>query len=178
MAGNLYKNLKAEYPKMYAVVKDFPADLRSPAFIELVRAYEKSENGQTPHDLETTLQVTDGKLLAASADQKTAESSDKNLDWYAEKYNLTSINNMQFAAFVAYFYCEVAPDGVRVDAIDKSHLETASDIVGRDLPGASTLSDAKTKSGYRYLVSKGRGKYALSHAGKRYVKNDLLKENH
>ena len=99
----------------------------------------------------------------------------KNLEWHAENFDLVSINNQQFAAFAAYYYCELAPDGKRVDAIDTGHLESACDIVGRDLPGnlVSTLNDAKTKS--RYLSTKGKGKFVLAHAGKRYVKNELLK---
>lgn len=103
----------------------------------------------------------------------------ENLERYASNFDLISINNAQFAAFVAYFYCELAPDGVRVDAIDKSHLESACDIVGRNLPARldTTLSDAKTKGRYRYLISKGTGRYALSHAGKRYIKNELLKRD-
>ena len=154
------------------VVNKFPENAQGVACQEIISALlgecSIPRNGSGSRTSESNIHIS-----SSNGNDLVDGNVDLNLEWYAENYDLMSINNMQFAVFVAYFYCELASDVERVDAIDKDHLETASDIVGRDLPGASTLSDAKTK--IRYLASKGRGKYILAHAGKRYVKNELLK---
>ncbi len=155
-------------------VNKFPESAQGVACKEIISALigdsSLSSNGSESRENSTHDHIP-VNVDNAVDDAKVTES----LEWYADSFDLVSINNLQFAAFVAFFYCELASEVERVDAIDKGHLEIASDIVGRDLPGnlTTTLSDAKTKK--RYLASKGKGRYEVAHAGKRYVKNELLK---
>ena len=176
MGKQEYELIMDKVDDIAVAVNKFPESAQGVACKEIITALigdaNSSSNGSGAR------RSVSGENMAADNGNMLVDGNAANgLEWYADNFDLISISNQKFAAFVAYFYIEVAPDEVRVDAIDKSHLEAACDIVGRDLPSNldTSLSDAKTKS--RYLASKGKGKYALAHAGKRYVKNELLKRD-
>ncbi len=99
----------------------------------------------------------------------------QDLEWYADNYDLESCNDMEFSAFVAYYYCDKAPGNERVDAIDGSHLKIACEIVGRDVPANPNQTLINTKTRRKYLRSVGTAKYAPSRQGRQYVRDTLLK---
>lgn len=174
MGNQEYELVMSKVDDIATAVNKFPESAQGVACKEIISALigdassSSNGSGSPTSPLSHHVSVNDNNVVV---DGNAANS----LEWYADSFDLISINNQQFAAFVAYFYCELAPDGERVDAIDTNHLETACDIVGRNLPGnlTSTLNDAKTKG--RYLASKSKGKFVVTHAGKRYVKNELLR---
>lgn len=160
---------------MYAAVKDFPADLRSSAFIELVRAFDKSKNGQTSRDSKSDFQRADGLPKSVTSNQKTVRSFDKDLEWYADNCDLDALNDMQFGAFLAFYWSELVPVGKRLDAIDEHDFNAACDAIGRHRPARArqALNDAKRKK--NYLLSSGDKKFKITRKGKNFVRNDVLK---
>lgn len=93
---------------------------------------------------------------------------------YSNNNMLLRLNDMEFSAFVAYFYTKIAPTDKRVDVIGTEHYIELSRLVGRELPKrvSGTLHNAKNLRGY--LTKTGRDMFELSEAGKEFV-TDLLK---
>ncbi len=93
---------------------------------------------------------------------------------YNSNGSLIQLNDMEFSAFVAYFYTEIAPSDKRVDVIGTKHYVELSRLVGREMPKrvSGTLHNAKNLRGY--LIKKGKDMFELSEAGKEFV-TDLLK---
>ena len=181
MGKEKYDLLMGEMDNILETVEKFPGHLQKPVFDALHSALMDGIHGKGAgkSDIED-LQLSNGDSPSDKGDDEDRNYAEEIVK-YAEDYNLSDrrkVNDMEFATFIAYYFIECAQGEDRVDAIDKGHLEKACDIVGRDIPADlnKTLHNAKTK---RYLESKGKnsGKYSLAHAGRRYIKNTLLKSN-
>lgn len=100
----------------------------------------------------------------------------KQIRSYYLDYDLRSINDMEFAAFCAYYLSELASPDTRSSAIDDRTLVRFFEIVGRDTPGnpRSTLNNARRVR--KYLEPKERGMYGISAGGWKYVNGLLNKE--
>ncbi len=98
------------------------------------------------------------------------------LEEYYREYALAEINDMQLAAFTAYYFTVLAPPELKVDAITGDHYEDLCIITGRKLPNSSKKTLINAKNSGRYLERKGTGMYSLTARGQHYVKNTLLKK--
>lgn len=98
------------------------------------------------------------------------------LEYYYMQYSLDSASDMEFAAFLGYFYAKLAPPSDMAERIDENHYRMACMITGRSLPGriSGTMNNAKNHKGY--LESHGAGIYSITAIGEHYVKHRLLKE--
>lgn len=162
--------IAGELENMLTIVSDCPEHLQPTVLDNLCSALLRDGQGTSVNGANSRERFT----AAIHTEEAIQEQQVHDLEWYGGKFDLISINDMEFAAFVAFYYCEVA-ETERKESIDVEDLETACDIVGRDIPGSlsDTLYNAKRKR--KYLESKAKGKYALTHRGRRYVKNELLK---
>ncbi len=168
-----YQEVMNEVENIAAAVRKFP-EFAQGAACEAIFAALISPR-RLPTELPANVEENSGGRIAAAEDSRNAETGTvKDLEWYADTYDLESCNDMEFSAFVAFYYCDVAQGMEKVDAIDGSQLKTACEVVGRDVPTNSnqTLVNAKTRK--KYLQAKGAGKYVLSRQGRRYVRETLL----
>ncbi len=95
---------------------------------------------------------------------------------YNSNNTLLQLNDMEFSAFVAYFYKTIAPTDKRLDVIGTKHYLELSQLVGRELPKrvSGTLHNAKNLRGY--LIKKSKDMFELSEAGKEFVINRVIGE--
>ena len=168
-----YDLLMSEIDNIVAAVKKFPESAQGQACTGIITAFL---SGTRTFERISGTQSIEAVTVpsAASASQAADGSEPHDLGWYADHYDLESINDMEFATFVAYYNCEAAPGDEKVETIDGSHLEAACEAVGRFVPTrpGQTLANAKSKK--KYLQAKGSGKYTLSRLGRRYVLETIL----
>ena len=96
---------------------------------------------------------------------------------YYSKYNLSKTNDMEYAAFCAYFASVLASPAAKRTAIDERVLLDMFEIAGREPPGnaRSTLNNARRVR--KYLDAAAPGTYTLSDKGREYVMGLLKEEN-
>lgn len=99
------------------------------------------------------------------------------LEEHYRRFSLDSVSDMEFAAFLGYFYAKLAPPNDMTERIDESHYKMACMITGRNMPTriSGTMNNAKNLKGY--LESHGSGVYSITAMGEHYVKHRLLKED-
>jgi len=163
----------SEIDNIVTAVEKFPENAQGQACTGIIAAFL---SGNTASDIGSGAQTIEALAVATAANASHADdvSEPRDLEWYADHYDLESASDMDFAAFVAYYYCEVAPDDERLDTIDGGQFKVACEIVGHDVPSrpSQTLNNAKTRK--KYLQAKGSGKYTLSRQGRRFVRDTLL----
>ncbi len=159
--------------KMTDAVEKLPADSREMVYSSLVDALLRSSgSGDTQSEM---VHITD--VDATMNMQEDGRNVAEELNSYYSRFRLNGTNDMEFAAFVAYFYAKLAPPNEMTDAIDVDLFKKVCVITGRKLPKrvAGTMNNAKNVK--YYLVSRGGGKYSLAAQGEHYVKHTLLKES-
>ena len=160
--------------KMTNVVKDLPENLHDMVYSSLVAALlegSKASTSGSPNvlsNIEVESDVSESILERNIAQE---------LEECYRRYSLDSVNDMEFAAFVAYFFAKLAPRDEMTDRIDESHYKKACLISGRKLPKRISGSMNNAKNLKDYLEQHGPGTYSISDIGEHFVKHTLLKEN-
>ena len=181
MGKEKYDLLMGEMDNILEKVEKSPDSVRKSVFKALHSVLMDGDihgKGAGKSDIESP-QLSNGDSPSDKSDDEDRNYAEEIAN-YAKDYNLSDrrkVNDMEFAAFVAYYFTECAPEDEKVDAITKKHLEDTITIVGRNMPKNinATLSGAANRRGY--LKSLGNGKYELTANGKHFVKNTLLKSD-
>jgi len=172
MGQREFDQLLANVGKMTEVVEKLPDNCREMVYSSLVAALlEQSEPVAVPT---VTADITN---IEQSSEQKGDERNiAQELEGYYSRFSLDSVRDMDFAAFVAYFFAKLAPPHEMTERVDESHYKRVCVITGRKLPKriSGTMNNAKHIRDY--LQSHGSGVYSLSATGEHYVKHRLLKE--
>ena len=159
--------------RLTRAVKEFPAEIHEvvyssmiAALLDMRPAYDDSSRDGIIHGIQDTISQDDDERNIA-----------EELESYYMRYSLDSASDMEFAAFLGYFYSKLAPPSEMVERIDENLYRIACMITGRDLPTriSGTMNNAKNHKGY--LESHGSGVYSISAMGEHYVKHRLLKES-
>ena len=175
MVGERYTTLLAELVYIAEKLKLFEECVQPAVYESLVDALFHRDSEFAVHDHaknesnETIVIGTGGKQIG----QRNYATE---IDSLYDEYGLEGYNDMELAAFVAYYFTEVAPTDARVESIGPEHFEELCTITGRSLPknARSTLSNARHKK--KYLNGSGKGEFTLSTIGRHYVKHTMLKK--
>ena len=159
--------------KLTNAVKEFPEEIHEEVYSSMIAALldRRTAYDDTPTDV----------IIQRIEDTRSQEVDERNiaeeLESYYMRYSLDSASDMEFAAFLGYFYSKLAPPSEMVERIDENHYRMACMITGRDLPTriSGTMNNAKNHKGY--LESHGGGVYSITAMGEHYVKHRLLKED-
>ena len=168
-----YELILSEIDMIAEKVNLFQSDLKPLVYSTLVEALV----GESANLSQLT---KDDELQEASLQSEDKESDSDALENSLPRYNsnnrLLQLNDMEFSAFVAYFYTQIAPTDKRVDVIGTEHYLELSRLVGREMPkrASGTLHNAKNLRGY--LIKKGKDMFELSEAGKEFVVNKVIVE--
>ena len=92
-------------------------------------------------------------------------------------YSLSSLNDMDLCPWIAYFYTDLVPDTIKVEAIDLQHLDEFCRISRRNPPKNLRSALNNSKNNREYLQPAGRGRYKLSEKGKQFIEITLSKES-
>lgn len=169
---NHYERLMSEIDAIVTAVEKFPENAQDAACAKIIDTFLGGAAGATSESLPSG---------AAAVGSKTHESVGADgdvphdLEWYADNYDLESCNDMEFSAFVAYYYCDIALGDEKAEAIDRGHLKKACEIVGRDVPSRPNQTLINAKSRKKFLRSEVAGKYVPSRQGRQFVRDTLLK---
>jgi len=168
---NHYERLMSEIDNIVTAVEKFPENAQDAACARIIDTFLGGAAGTTSES-----QPSGAAAVGSKTHESVGADGDEphDLDWYADNYDLESCNDMEFSAFVAYYYCDKALGDEKVEAIDGGHIKTACEIVGRDVPARpkQTLINAKRRK--KYLRSEGAGKYVPSRQGRQFVRETLL----
>lgn len=169
MGQNEFDTLLSNVGKMTNVVEKLPDNCREMVYSSLVAAL-LSDGTSSEQVVEHS--VKEGTFQNNVDERNFAEE----LEMYYRRFGLDSVNDMEYAAFLGFFFAKLAPPSEMADRIDESHYKMACLITGRDLPKriTGTMNNAKNLKGY--LESHGSGIYSISPMGEHYVKHKLLKE--
>lgn len=172
MGMKKYKQLLENIGEMAKAVENLPENCREMVYRSLVVALL---------DEDDQLQVNSASAGKHTAIVDTVEEIDERniaeeLEGYYRRFSLDSATDMEFSAFLAYFFKRLAPPAETVDRIDESHYKMACMVTGKSLPKriSGTLNNAKNLKGY--LDSHGSGVYSITAMGEHYVKHRLMKE--
>ena len=159
--------------KLKTAVEEFPAAIQETVYSSMIAALLKN---CSPLDEASKYVVKQGIKDANSSDVDACDVAEE-LEQYYMRYSLDSASDMEFAAFLGYFYAKLAPPSDMVERINENHYRMACMITGRSLPGriSGTMNNAKNHKGY--LESHGSGVYSITTVGEHYVKHRLLKED-
>ena len=166
-----YNALMGEIDDIVEAVEKFPEHAQAVACARIIDALLGGV-AVTPSEPPPRGAVAASQVLSESVSTTGDEPHD--LEWYADNFDLETCNDMEFVAFVACYYCDMVP-GVKLEAVDKSHVVEACTIVGRDVPDRPGQSLIHAKGRRKYLLAKGAGKYVPSRQGRQYVRDTLLK---
>ncbi len=158
-----YELLIGEIDNIVAAVKKFPEQAQGAACSNLMSALVM--------EIESSKYDVAGQVGHAASSPDSADVRD--LEWYADNFNLKSMSNPKFLAFISCYHCELAPDGERLDAIDEQALTTAYDIADREIPTSLTQILSNTKNRNRYIESNSEGKLTPAPRGRRFVREFL-----
>lgn len=86
------------------------------------------------------------------------------------------LNDMEFCAFVAYYFTRLAQEPQIVNGIYDQHVIEISEIVGRAVPSNPTSSLHNASHHGKYLERVGKGVFALTKRGESFVEGILGKE--
>ena len=153
-------------------LEKFPADIHDTVYSGLIAALL---DDRSSYDMSLQTGVTqqiESAITQDGDDRNVAEE----LEQFNVRFSLDSASDMEFAAFLGYFFAKLAPPREMADRIDESHYKLACMITGRSLPKriSATMNNAKNLKGY--LESHGGGVYSISAMGEHYVKHRLLTE--
>lgn len=139
-----YDSLMDEIENIVQAVKKFPDHAQDAACARIIDTFLRGAAGATSES-----QPNGAAAVGSETHKSVGADGDvpHDLDWYADNYDLESCSDMEFSAFVACYYCDKAVGDEKVEAIDKGHLKTAFEIVGRDVPANpnQTLIDSKRR---------------------------------
>ena len=172
MGQKEFDRILANVDKMTEVVEKLPDNCREMVYSSLVVALLDSTDSTSVTSL-----IDDIPSVQAEDDHDVDERNiAEELELNYWRFSLDSVSDMEFSAFLAYFFKRLAPPTEMTDRIDESHYKMACMITGRDLPKriSGTLNNAKNLKGY--LESHGSGVYAISAMGEHYVKHRLMKD--
>ncbi len=168
-----YKMILSEIDMIAEKVKLFSGDLQSIVYKDLMEALigesaDLNQMRQGDELQQATLTSEDGDQVPDAFESTILQYNRNNI--------LLQLNDMEFSAFVAYFYTEIAPIDKRVNVIGTEHYIELSRLVGREMPKrvSGTLHNAKNLRGY--LTKTGRDMFELSEAGKGFVQNTVIGE--
>lgn len=172
MGQKEFELLLANIDKMTEAVEQVPGSCQELVYSSLVAALLKA-------DVEVAGQT---KIVDISSSETLHERhvEERNiaeeLEDHYSRFRLNSINDMEFAAFLGYFFAKLAPPNELSERIDESHYKMACMITGRNMPTriSGTMNNAKNLKGF--LESHGSGVYSITAMGEHYVKHRLLKE--
>lgn len=177
MGKEQYDLLMSEIDKIAERVKKLPPNVQDSAFKALASAL-LSGRGRNEDE---------GESLALGVEPKGANSpsdhhAEENRDYVAEikscveKHGLKDVTDVAFAAFVVYYFTELAPEGILIEVVSVNELKNAVRIAGRKPPTrdkySNALSNAKNAEHLEY-DKKLRG-YKMSDNGRYEVKNVIL----
>ena len=172
-----YDLLMKEMKAIAENVQLFPASLHESVYETLVGALlNRSSGDNKPKATNLELQTTVQTPTIEKSEHNHRNYATEVIDYYS-RYRLSKCNDMEFAAFVAFYFTMEAPEGKRVETISESDYVDVCKITGRPLPkkARGALNNAKNNRGY--LESRGKGAYSLSAIGEHFVKHRLLQEN-
>lgn len=165
--------LLANIGKMTEVVDKLPDNCREMVYSSMVAALLSDADSGSVSAETLDIPVIQPEMEHDGDERNIAEE----LEEYYRQFSLDSVRDMDFAAFVAYFFAKLAPPHEMTDRIDESHYKRVCVITGRRLPKriSGTMNNAKHIRDY--LQSHGSGVYSISATGEHFVKHTLLKES-
>ena len=176
MGEDRYSRMISHMDAIADKVNAFPRHMQDTVYSHLMWALLADENtADVSQGLKLGTRPPDFPELPADlAGGGSFRSSD--MQQFYVRNNLHEINEMQFAAFVAYFASVRAQGEERRMTITTKEFLEAYEIVGRVLPRSpkSTLSNARRAG--RYLMSVGPGEYEITSRGVDLVKSLLGEE--
>ena len=175
MTREKYDLLVAEMDTIARKVSLFPTELQASVYKNLVSTLIDESTQDTPADKRGKRSgKTSISISPLSGDDRnyTAE-----IEEYYRNYKLSEYNDMEASAWVCYYFTVLAPEEVRVEAIDANHYAEMCMISGRKLPNNAGTTLNNSKNIRKYLESRGTGIYSLSKLGEHFVKNTMLKGN-
>lgn len=174
MSQHEFDKLLENVEKMAAVVEKLPEELRELVYNSLVAAL--LDDARVKVD-SSSIAFENGELNTTSNASNIDRNIAKELQNSYSRYSLSSVNDMEFAAWVAYFYAKLAPPADMAEKIDETHYKKVCVITGRKLPSRITGTMNNAKNHKAFLESHGNGVYSISAMGEHYVRHSLLKEN-
>ncbi len=158
--------------KMTDLVNKVPENCRELVYSRLIDVLLSDEGAIAGNATNQSIQSSQ----TVSSDGFDERNIAEELETYYSRFKLDSISDMEFAAFLGYFFAKLAPPSESAERIDESHYRMACMITGRNMPTriSGTMNNAKNLKGY--LESHGSGVYSITAMGEHYVKHRLLKE--
>ena len=172
-----YEIVMSEIENIAEKVNAFPRHLQESVYRHLVDTLlERSDRGGLPYSARKRSGARRDVSLFPGRDSSIEVDRSKIRSYYSQ-YNLGKINDMEYAAFCAYFVTEVASPESRQPALDELILLEMCEIAGRETPGnaRSTLNNARRVG--EYLDASAPGRYVLSDKGRKFVMELLKKES-
>lgn len=172
MSQREFDKLLENIDKMTKAVEKLPDNCREMVYSSLVAALLSEQ-----HIDAVSVQSTDlSTFSTVSHNNNNERNIAGELEEYYSRFNLDSVTDMEYVAFLGFFFAKLAPPHEMTDKIDAGHYKMACMITGRNLPKriSGTMNNAKNLKGY--LESHGNGVYSISAMGEHYVKHRLLKE--
>lgn len=172
MGQREFDKILANVEKMTSAVEKLPEHCREMVYSSLVAVLLDDDDQSGVESVSVDIQDLEAYIDEEAGQRYIAEE----LEYFYSQFSLDSLRDMDFAAFVAYFFAKLAPPSEMTDRIDESHYKRVCIITGRKLPKriSGTMNNAKHLRDY--LQSHGSGVYSLTATGEYYVKHKLLKE--
>ena len=176
MGKSEFEIVMSEIDAIAEKVNAFPRYMQEPVFRYLVDTLldrhdheETYISGKSRSSVARAAAMRKGRYSSIEIDRSKLRS-------YYSRHDLGKINDMEFAAFCAYYLTELASEEARRKSVDETILLEMCDIVGRAAPGnaRSTLNNARRVR--EYLEPAGPGRYVLSGRGREFVMELLRKE--
>ena len=168
-----YELLMEQLEQIAEKTKLFPDNLRESVYKLLIstlldQEFRENDTPETGHGQEIP-----APALADNIGQETRNYVTELAKYYTE-YNIAEYNDMEAAAFVAYYFTILAPPHKKVEVINEDHFIDMCKITGRKLPKRpkTTLNNAKNRRSL--LESRGKGEYTLTALGEHFVKHTLF----
>ena len=177
MGKSEYDIVMSEIENIAEKVNAFPRHLQESVYRHLVDTLlDRHEIGGLPNSARRRSGASRDRSLFALRNS-SIEIDRSELRSYYTKHSLGKTNDMEYAAFCAYFVTELASPEAKRSSIDENVLTEMCEIAGRESPGnaRSTLNNARRVR--KYLDASAPGRYVLSDTGREFVKKLLKKES-
>ena len=178
MKNTKFEVLMKEMDSIAAKVQLFPDGVQDVAFRTLVDAllegeYKVPSTVESNPSLDMLVQLSDEKIDSSEEIGKDLEQEVKQI-YGRIKYR--RLNDMEFCAFVAYYFTQRVHESQKVNGINEAHVRDIASHVGREGPKNPKSSLHNANHHGKLLERVGKGVFALSEKGEEFVEGILGKE--